>query len=84
MEQMEVEASGAGPVAVCSTAAAADLIAATLAAHGIRAGSHAYFHAYPSVDWVEGYRVTVADADEAAARRVLEALSRPDVVTLPP
>lgn len=70
-------------IAVTSSAAAADLVAATLNAHGIAASTVAYAHPYPSVDWVEGYRVSVAAADEAAARELLDDLSRDDVAGLP-
>lgn len=69
-------------VVVCETEAAAQFIVATLAAHGVQAQTHAYFHAIPSVDWVEGFTVGVAVADEAEARRVLNDLSRTDVVHL--
>lgn len=71
-------------VVVANTRATAELLATTLAAHGIHASHHAYSLAYPSVDWAQGYRVTVAAADEAEARAVLAALSgRDDVAVLP-
>lgn len=71
-------------VAVCATAAAADVVAATLAAHGIRASTIAYTHVYPSVAWAEGYRVSVAAHEQGAARELLRALDRDDVAGLPP
>lgn len=71
-------------VVVANTRATAELLSTTLAAHGIHASHHAYSLAYPSVDWVQGYRVSVAAADEAEARAVLAALAgRDDVVVLP-
>lgn len=71
-------------VAVVNSRASAELLATTLAAHGIHAIHHAYSLAYPSVDWAQGYRVSVAAADEAEARAVLAALSgRDDVAVLP-
>lgn len=69
-------------VVACRTEAAAQFVAATLAAHGVQAQTHAYFHAIPSVDWVEGFTVAVTIADEAEARRVLRDLSSDDVSPL--
>lgn len=71
-------------VVVANSRATAELLATTLAAHGIHASHHAYSLAYPSVDWAQGYRVSVAGADEAEARAVLAALAgRDDVAVLP-
>jgi hypothetical protein len=68
---------------VASSQTTADFLTATLAAHGIHASHHAYTHAYPSVAWAQGFRVTVATADAAEARAVLAALSgRDDVAVL--
>lgn len=71
-------------VAIAATEVAAEVVAATLAAHGVQAMTHAYFHAYPSVDWVEGYRVAVAEEDAEEARRILRDLSSEDAVALGP
>lgn len=72
-------------VVVTATPAAADFVAVTLAAHGIRATTMAYDHAYPSVDWVRGYRIGVPEEDAARARQILDALSgRDDVAVLDP
>lgn len=70
-------------VVVANTRATAELLATTLAAHGIHATHHAYSLAYPSVDWAQGYRVTVSAADETEARAVLALQERDDVVVLP-
>ena len=70
------------PIVVCRSEAAAEFIAATLATHGVQAQTRAYFHAYPSVDWVEGYSVSVQLEDEARARQLLADLSRDDAVLL--
>lgn len=67
-------------VAVASTEASADFIAATLAVHGIRAATSVVDRAYPSITWAEGFQVAVADEDEDAARRLLRDLERDDVV----
>lgn len=64
-------------IMVAETAAEADLIATTLAAHGIAASTAApsYVGAYPSVDWVRGYHVEVPAHEIDRARDVLDALS---------
>lgn len=69
---------------VANTQATADLLTATLAAHGIHASHHAYSQVYPSVDWAQGYRVLVSAADEPEARAVLDALSGRDGVAVLP
>lgn len=69
-------------IAACQTEAAAQFVVVTLAAHGVQAATHAYFHAIPSVDWVEGFRIGVAEEDVAEARRILQDLSRDDVAPL--
>lgn len=69
-------------VAVCSSAAAADLVATTLSVNGVTASTSAYSRVYPSVDWVEGYRVEVAADDAAGARALLAGIERDDVVPL--
>lgn len=67
-------------VAVCSTVAAADLVATTLAVHGIAATTSASTDPIPSLGWVQGFHVTVPVGEEARAREVLAALSgRTDV-----
>lgn len=75
-EQVQFQQSA--PVAVARTAAAADLVTTMLQAHGLQAWTEAYAGVYPSVEWVEGHRVLVAETDEATARSVLEALDRDD------
>lgn len=72
------------PVAVASSAAAADLVSTMLQAHGLHAWTEAYAGVYPSVEWVEGHRVLVADADVEAAAAVLAALDRDDARPLDP
>lgn len=70
-------------IVVCETAAAADFVVATLAANGVAAHASYIRGPFPSVDWVEGYRVTVAPDAEEEARRALGALSgRDDVAPL--
>lgn len=71
-------------VAVTSSAATAEFVAATLAVHGIQAATAPFDRAYPSVSWAQGYRVVVAAEDEAAAGRVLADLSRDDVIQVLP
>ena len=66
-------------VVVCRSQATADLVAATLAAYGIPASTMPS-SPYPSLDWVEGYRVAVPDAFEARARELLAALEDRDDV----
>ena len=79
-EQVELQHSA--PVVVARTAAAADLVTTMLQAHGLHAWTEAYAGVYPSVEWVEGHRVLVADADVAAARDVLTALDHDDATRL--
>lgn len=70
-------------IVVCETAAAADLVVATLSAHGVAAHAAYVQGPLPSVDWAEGYRVAVSPEVEEEARQVLAALSgRDDVVPL--
>lgn len=71
-------------IAVASTEASADFIATTLAIHGIQASTAAADRAYPSLTWVEGYRVVVGAEDEERARQLLAELSRDDVVEVFP
>lgn len=79
-EQVELQQSA--PVAVARTAAAADLVTTMLQAHGLHAWTEAYAGVYPSVEWVEGHRVLVADVDVADARGVLTALDHDDATRL--
>lgn len=79
-EQVELQRST--PVAIAQTAAAADLVSTMLQAHGLHAWTEAYAGVYPSVEWVEGHRVLVADEDRAEALAVLQALDRDDAVRL--
>lgn len=81
-EQVELQQSTS--VAVARTAAAADLVSTMLQAHGLHAWTEAYAGVYPSVEWVEGYRVLVADSDRAEASAVLQALDRDDAARLDP
>lgn len=78
----QVELQRTTPVAIARTPAAADLVTTMLQAHGLHAWTEAYAGVYPSVEWVEGHRVLVADADSAAAREVLAALDRDDAAPL--
>lgn len=78
----EVQQQDAAAVAVARTAAAADLVSTMLEAHGLRAWTEAYAGVYPSVEWVEGHRVQVADADHAAAMEVLAALDHDEATRL--
>ena len=64
-------------VATAASAARAELIQMTLAAHGISA-TLAVPSVYPSVDFVEGVRVFVADEDEERAKSVVSALGLGD------
>lgn len=79
-EQVELQRST--PVAIARTAAAADLVSTMLQAHGLQAWTEAYAGVYPSVEWVEGHRVLVADADRGEARVVLAVLDRDDAAVL--
>jgi hypothetical protein len=62
-------------VVVATTRAPADaeFIKVTLAVHGIAAAVSAW-SVFPSVDFVQGSRVTVGASDADAARRVLDDL----------
>ncbi len=62
-------------VAVAASEASADLVAATLSIHGVEAATAAVDRAYPALNWVQGYQVVVAEADEEVARRVLDDLA---------
>lgn len=79
-EQVQFQRSA--PVAVARTSVAADLVTTMLQAHGLQAWTEAYAGVYPSVEWVEGHRVLVAEADRAVARAVLDALDRDDAQPL--
>lgn len=61
-------------VATTRTPAEAEMIKMTLAAHGYQATVSAASSVYPSVDFVEGLRVQVMAADEAAVRELLRKL----------
>lgn len=74
----QVQQQHSTPVAVARSAAAADLVSTMLQAHGLHAWTEAYAGVYPSVEWVEGHRVLVADTDRAEALDVLQALDRED------
>jgi hypothetical protein len=78
----EVQQERSAAVAIAATATAAAVVATMLEAHGLRAWTEAYASIYPSVEWVEGYRVRVADAHRDEAMRVLRALDRGDAVAL--
>lgn len=70
-------------VVVCESSTAAELVEITLAAHGISAHTTYVRGPFPSVEWAEGYGVTVDEEDIEEARRILSALSgRDDIVTL--
>lgn len=74
----QVQQQHSTPVAVARSSAAADLVSTMLQAHGLHAWTEAYAGVYPSVEWVEGYRVLVADDDRTAALDVLRALDHAD------
>ena len=61
-------------VAVASSALQADMLVMTLSVYGIPATvmNSAAGSGYPSLEWVEGLRVCVADEHAAEARRLLE------------
>lgn len=61
------------PVIVVSSQGTADLLVATLRVHGIEATT-TMASAIPSLDWVHGVAVTVADADAETARELLREL----------
>ncbi|MDX1657908.1 MAG: hypothetical protein R3343_03720 [Nitriliruptorales bacterium] len=71
-------------VALTSTEATAQVVQTMLAAHGIQAATVAYSRAFPSVDWVTGFRVWVRPEDEAQARALLAPLRDRDDVADPP
>ena len=73
-----VQQQHSSPVAVARSSAAADLVSTMLQAHGLHAWTEAYAGVYPSVEWVEGHRVLVAEDDRAEALAVLEALHHAD------
>ena len=59
-------------VATAQTQAAAELIRATLAAHGFEATITPSFPAYPAIDFVQGLLVSVDPEVERAARDLLD------------
>jgi hypothetical protein len=63
-------------VVVATTRASTDaeFIKVTLAVHGIAAAVSAWSAVFPSIDFVEGARVSVRASDAEAARRVLNDL----------
>lgn len=67
-------------VAVASSEATAELVATTLAVHGIQAATSTVDRVYPSVSWAQGIQVVVAVEHEAAARELLRDLTGDDVV----
>lgn len=70
-------------VVVCESQTAAEFVVVTLAAHGVSAHAAYICGPFPSIDWAEGYGVTVDEDDIEVARRILSALSgRDDIVTL--
>lgn len=64
-------------VAVVRSEVSAEFVAATLAANGVQAIAVHCF-GYPSVDFVQGVRVTVAADQAVAAKMVLRALGGRD------
>lgn len=80
----EVQAEERRDVALASSAAAAEFVAATLAVHGVRASTAVFDRVHPSLDWVHGYRVTVVIEDEELAREILASLEGRDDVIPPP
>jgi hypothetical protein len=66
------------PVVVVGSHGAADLLVATLRVHGIDAVA-APASVYPSIDWVEGTAVAVADVDAERARALLRDLGHDPV-----
>lgn len=83
MTRIHDEQHQAADIVVCQTAASADFVVATLAANGVVAHAAYTRGPFPSVDWAEGYRVTVPSDAEEEARRVLAALSgRDDIAPL--
>jgi len=65
-------------VASASTHAAAELIKVTLVAHGFEASVAPSFSPYPSIDFVQGVRVSVLASDEEAVRELMTSLGIPD------
>jgi hypothetical protein len=61
------------PVVVVGSQGSADLLVATMRVHGIEAVATPA-SVYPSIDWVEGTAVAVADADAQRARELLRDL----------
>jgi hypothetical protein len=66
------------PVVVVASQAEADLLLATMRVHDVEA--HAVMaSAYPSLDWVSGVVVTVAEREAAFARELLTDLGHDPV-----
>lgn len=78
----EIQQQRSAAVAVAATPAAADLVTTMLQVHGIDAWTEAYAGVYPSIEWVEGHRVRVADHAREEALALLAALDRGGVVVL--
>jgi hypothetical protein len=66
------------PVVVVGSQGSADLLVATFRVHGIEAVATPA-SVYPSLDWVEGTAVAVADADAARARELVRDLGHDPV-----
>jgi len=69
----QVQRQEQAPVAVVQSQATADLLVAACRVHGIEASTY-MASAIPSIDWVQGFAVLVADADAEDARRLLREL----------
>jgi hypothetical protein len=66
------------PVVVVASQAEADLLLVTMRVHGIEA--HAVMaSAYPSLDWVHGVVLTVAERESPSARELLRDLGHEPV-----
>ena len=61
-------------VAKAATASDAEFVKVTLAIHGFQAAVSAASVVFPSVDFVQGFHVSVSSDDEEAAGRILRAL----------
>ncbi|MFA9429285.1 hypothetical protein [Egicoccus sp. AB-alg2] len=68
------------PVVALGSQPAAELLVTTLRVHGIEAMT-APASVYPSIDWVEGHVVAVAEADLERARELLRDLGHEPLPT---
>lgn len=74
----QVQREERSPVVVVATQGEADLLVATLQVHGLT-GMSLMASAIPSLDWLEGFAVTVPAAEAERARELVRELGHAPV-----